>query len=327
MVRGKDLSPGVRPGIKPIPIGKQKWPQSTRPVASIFCLTFNHKNFIEDALRGFLRQKTNFPVEIIVHDDASTDGTGAVVRKYRKKFPRLFKAILRKNKRHEKRDSVYKKNLIFGTSGDFIALCEGDDYWIDPRKLQKQVDYLQENPEVRLACTRYLERRKNRLIAPKVRFRRVVTRRNWAYPYSLSTATAVFRRKDLIEGFPSEPVKNCKDIFYWRVLLQEGDAHVLPDCTAVYRIHRGGVWSLKNKFQQSLSNLKTAASMLRHFRTNHSDIHAFYKGSLKDCLKYLGQARRHEVWALWTVVLESKPWYGLRVIGPLLAYRRARKEL
>ena len=91
---------------KAIPVTEQKWDENSIPLVSISCITFNHENFIRDAIEGFLMQRTTFPVEILIHDDASTDKTAEIVREYEKKFPQLTKPIYQTENQHSKKDGT-----------------------------------------------------------------------------------------------------------------------------------------------------------------------------------------------------------------------------
>ena len=127
-------------------IADQEWPEGTKPVVTIRCTTYNHVRFIGKCVEGFLMQETTFPVEIVFHDDASTDGTQEFIQQLLERFPPLIKAILQpKNLRP--RGLRRGEFLAPMLRGDYIAFCEGDDYWTDPEKLQKQVDFLEANPE------------------------------------------------------------------------------------------------------------------------------------------------------------------------------------
>ena len=122
------------------------------PLVSICCLTYNHVNFIEDALEGFLKQQVNFPFEIIVHDDASNDGTREKVISYAKNFPEIIFPVLQEVNQYSKRKgSILQMFILPEVRGKYIALCEGDDYWTDPLKLQKQADFMEANPEYSLS--------------------------------------------------------------------------------------------------------------------------------------------------------------------------------
>lgn len=121
-----------------------------KPLVSICCITYNHEPYIKDALDGFVMQKTNFPFEIVISDDCSKDRTREIIAEYKRKYPNLIRDI----------SPVYNKgmfeNFVYvqeNANGEYIALCEGDDYWTDPYKLQKQVDYMEQHPEIDLCCT------------------------------------------------------------------------------------------------------------------------------------------------------------------------------
>lgn len=120
-------------------------------LVSICCITYNHEDYIADAIEGFLMQKTDFKYEVLIHDDASTDRTAEIIRKYERKFPNLIKPIYQTTNQHSKGIKVGKFNRERAL-GKYIALCEGDDYWVDPCKLQEQVCFMEKNPECTLCC-------------------------------------------------------------------------------------------------------------------------------------------------------------------------------
>lgn len=121
---------------------------SDLPLVSICCLTYNHEPFIRKCLDGFLMQETNFPIEILIHDDASTDGTDEIIKEYAEKYTCLILPLFESENQYSKG----KQNEIdfFNyrrARGKYIAYCEGDDYWTDPLKLQKQVDFMESHPD------------------------------------------------------------------------------------------------------------------------------------------------------------------------------------
>lgn len=126
------------------------------PLVSICCTCYNHELFVRETLEGFLMQETTFSFEIVVFDDASTDNTQQVILEYANKYPHLFRLFLQK-------ENLWQRKGISGTQtlsvpnarGKYIAFCEGDDYWTDPFKLQKQVDFLEANPDYGLVHADY----------------------------------------------------------------------------------------------------------------------------------------------------------------------------
>ncbi len=119
--------------------------KTTEPLVSICCITYNHENYIRDAIEGFIMQKTDFPFEIIIHDDASTDATADIIRKYEEKYPNIIKPIYQTENQYSK-GAMGTLFTLKAARGKYIALCEGDDYWIDPLKLQKQISEMEKNP-------------------------------------------------------------------------------------------------------------------------------------------------------------------------------------
>lgn len=123
------------------------------PMVSIICLVYNHERYLRDCFEGFIMQRTNFPVEILVHDDASTDCSSEIINEYYTRCPYLFKPICQNINQYSQGLSVSSTYQYPRCKGKYIAVCEGDDYWTDPLKLQKQVDFLENNPEYGLVHT------------------------------------------------------------------------------------------------------------------------------------------------------------------------------
>lgn len=123
---------------------------------SIFCLAYNHEKYIRDTLNGFIMQKTNFKYEVIIHDDASTDNTAKIIKEYADKYPEIIKPIFQTENQYSKGIPAVIKYVHPKLQGRYLALCEGDDCWIDPYKLQKQYDALENHPEYDM-CTHKVE--------------------------------------------------------------------------------------------------------------------------------------------------------------------------
>ena len=112
------------------------------PLVSILCIAYNHGKYICQCLNGIMNQKTDFPFEIIVHDDASTDDTPAIIQEFEHKYPQLFHCIYQRENQVKLKKPIVR-NLLPLIRGKYVAVCEGDDYWIHPQKLQMQIEMLE----------------------------------------------------------------------------------------------------------------------------------------------------------------------------------------
>ena len=128
----------------------------TEILVSISCITYNHAPFIRQCLDSLLMQKTNFAFEVLIHDDCSTDGTAEIIREYEVKYPDIIKPIYEEENQYQQGKPSGSSIWNFPRArGKYIAMCEGDDFWIDQFKLQKQVDILETNPDVAFVYTAF----------------------------------------------------------------------------------------------------------------------------------------------------------------------------
>ncbi|MEX1211392.1 MAG: glycosyltransferase [Balneolaceae bacterium] len=194
------------------------------PLVSVCCITFNHEKFIRDAIESFLMQKTSFPFEIIIHDDASTDGTQEIIKEYSEVDPRII-PILRED--NIKSTGVHIFPIASQIArGKYIALCEGDDYWIDPLKLEKQVAFLEENKNFTLVTTL----QNNIDIEGSIFGVNKGGTRTMMYPSSIKVQT---RFSHLIPH---------GDNLLKATLNLHGDEHCINEVMAVWRKHDKGIW-------------------------------------------------------------------------------------
>ncbi|MDY3756577.1 MAG: glycosyltransferase [Treponema sp.] len=215
---------------------------SDNPLVSVRCITYNHEPYIAQALDGFLMQKTNFPFEVIVHDDASTDRTADIVREYEKKYPKIIKAIYQTENQYSKQDGSIGRIMNAACKGEYIALCEGDDYWIDENKLQMQVDFLEKNSEYGMCYTKanvYIQKEQNfrngAIGAAFDSFDDLVLKGN-----RVPTLTTVYRR-DLLDRYWQEVQPGTRgwlmgDYPMWLYFAHESKVKFFNHVTSVYRV-------------------------------------------------------------------------------------------
>ena len=230
------------------------------PMVSICCATYNHVLFIRQCLDGFVMQKTKFPIEILIHDDASTDGTQDIIREYEAKYPNIIKPIYQKENQYSK---GVKVSLVYNYSrvkGKYIALCEGDDYWTDPYKLQKQVDFLESHPDYVMCSHRF-----NQYIQDKnlLEEEKDLTFQGADYDLKnliggkwLTQTLTVMYRRDALDLQRYESYGMSLDMILFYELLRNGKGYCFSDVMGVYRLHKGGVWSEVSINQQRLIEFK-----------------------------------------------------------------------
>lgn len=239
----------------------------SKPLVSIICTTFNHEKFIAQAIDGFLIQAINFPIEIIINDDCSTDNTKNIIQTYSDKHPVLFKPIFQKENQY----SQGKKNLpnlLPKCQGKYIALCEGDDYWTDPNKLQKQVDFLEKNADFSICYhdVSVLEDGEFTDSHVPIYDKEFLTIVDLAQENCIHTPTCVFRNK-LFDHFPdffnSTP---AGDYVLHLLNAEHGKIKHLPEKMAVYRRHPGGVWAGRQLPNKLASWLEVLSPLITYFK-------------------------------------------------------------
>ncbi len=220
------------------------------PIVSICCVTYNHERYLKECLEGFVMQKTNFDFEILVHEDASTDKTAVILREFESKYPKLFRCVYQTENQFLKQNTL--TNILFPmASGKYIALCEGDDYWTDPLKLQKQVDFLEANSTFNICFHRANIKKENNFKLHKI----PEISKNGVYEYIdllknynfITTASVVFRKPEnflIPDWFHKLPFG---DLGLYKIVLENKMIKCLDDVMSVYRLHSDGMWSKLDK--------------------------------------------------------------------------------
>lgn len=215
-----------------------------RPLVSVCMITYNHATFIAEAIEGVLMQKTDFPIELIIADDFSTDDTGKIAREYSIKYPDTIRILPRESNLGILPNFI---DSLRNCSGEYIAICEGDDYWTDPLKLQKQVDFLEANPDFAISShrVRVMENGSNsEEVFPDETVPKVTAFKELSYVNYIPTLSCVFRNK-LFEQFPSRFEQLSVGDYPLHLLnAQHGLIRHFDDVMGTYRIHHGGAWSL-----------------------------------------------------------------------------------
>lgn len=241
-------------------IGENKERNNMSPVVSVCIPTYQHINYIQACIEGALMQETSFSFEIIIGDDGSTDGTADLCKEYAENFPNKIRFYNRTRELSRVFDAEghidYSCNwwwTLEAAKGKYIAICEGDDYWIDPQKLQKQVDFLEEHQEYGLVHTYFdYVNTDNQVIDPPNPFYQQLRNRIydgyiWDYylvnPGFILTCTCCFRKS---------LYRSSENVFFdyglFMMIARQSKVYCLKDVTASYRINPNGAMRTLNKY-------------------------------------------------------------------------------
>ena len=215
-------------------------------MVSVVCLTFNQADTIRDALEGFVAQRAPFRIEVLVHDDASTDGTADIVREYERRFPDLIRGVYQAENQFSKGIFIPRGFLWPLVRGRYVALCEGDDYWTDPHKLEKQVAALEAHPGVDICAHRTLMTKGGKphgYVAPRLRDALIpvedviVGGGNYVATASLLCRTEAYKAWTPVrEALPNDYSLQIQGSL-------RGGMLYLHDCMSVYRTDTPGSWT------------------------------------------------------------------------------------
>lgn len=228
------------------------WQGDERPVVSVVCVTYNHESFIEAALRGFLIQATDFPFEVLVHDDASSDRTPQIILDYARRYPRIVRPICQRENQYSQGRKIIPP-IVAMAQGRYVALCDGDDLWVDSRKLARQVAILDTDAKLDLCwheCS-VLDNRTGCVVRrgePRTRAGRVLAEEVIANDGGFVPTPSLLMRRTAIEKMPEWFALHApiSDYFYQIYAARRGGGYYLEEPMAVYRSNHPGSWTSRN---------------------------------------------------------------------------------
>lgn len=261
---------------------------------SIVCITYNHERFIKQALDSFIMQKVNFDLEVIIGEDCSTDNTRVIIGEYEKKYPNIVKPIYRDKNVGMMQNFV---DVLYRATGEYIALCEGDDYWTDLLKLQKQIDFLDSNPDYVISYHDTIQVDANG-IAINLGYLSNDAKRDFTSEELIKgawchTLTRCFR--NVLKNFPEElfQVYNA-DTFITSLLGNFGKGKYMTDIApAAYRKHPASIWSSLDESIKMFRSGSTRAWLHRYYKRIRQDIYADYFKKL--AINYFARALENAV--------------------------------
>lgn len=305
------------------------------PLVAIKCLVYNHGSYLRDCLEGFVMQQTNFPFVAIVHDDASTDNSAAIIREYAEKYPNIIKPIYETENQYSKRDGSLGhivNSTIAATGAKYVAMCEGDDYWIDPLKLQKQVDFLETHKDYGLVHThRMIEMSGQFYDTPVINY--AETKETLLHSCSIATCTVMYTAeifriiKDECQKIVKENRLPMSDYPLYLLIVERSKIGYLPDSTANYRMLSESASHSKSK--EKMYNFDKGTMLCKRIFFNRfrqkgtltiDTVRNFYEMEFhlrKRMLLNYGWIAREQIWPL----LKILPYY------PMIFYRSIIRKL
>ena len=286
-------------------------------VASIICVTYNHAPYIRQAIDGFLMQKTTFPYEIIIADDRSTDGTSAICAEYADKYPDKIRHF---RGEYNVGGVENERRAIEAAQGEYIALCEGDDYWIDPKKLQKQVEFLETHPDYSVTWTRYKKYLQsedkylsdgNDDLFKEGQESIEITSHIFLHRWITQYLTMVFRRS-AYDNTWCKQYKYYRDSHQFYHLLQNGKGAILNLIGGVYRQTGDGMYSDLDHIHRQQVQIEVFKELWKVNKDN--DAKSMYEFNIRYLLEQMRKVKAPKIGQYkyaWRLFAASQDFKGL----------------
>lgn len=231
--------------------------EHNKHLVSIVCDVFNHEDYLRDCLEGLVKQRTNFDYIILIHDDASTDSSPKIINEYVNKYPHLFMPLFQKENQHSKGIGIWKTYQFPRIHTKYVAFCEGDDYWTDSMKLQKEVDFLESHPECTAVYGNIIVR--DETLTPIQEKRssepaRYVSKEE-VLGGMLFPIGSVCVRHIVIDNW-SDSIQANGDMILSYISTSIGNAYIMDDCMSVYRRTGKGISTSRDHVKQLIAELK-----------------------------------------------------------------------
>lgn len=260
-----------------IPVSERRH-YKNQPLVSVHMMSYNHEKFIGKAIQGVLSQQVNFPVEIVISDDCSTDNTQKIIMEYAERYPGIVKPVLR-FKNLGGRDNF--RDTFDYCHGKYIAICEGDDYWVHPQKLQKQVDFLESHPDFTMTCGGFRSLQDGEVHSEFIEEKLALQSENEeGFEFDLDSMKNSWLTKTLTLLFRKSAYKRdevlkyeyFRDVHLNYHLLKTGKGFYFTEIFGVYNMHEGGVHSLVSANKKFDINYKIYKEL---YEANHDDYTRF----------------------------------------------------
>lgn len=259
--------------------------KSNEILVSICCITYNHELYIRDAINSFLSQVVNFKYEIIIHDDASSDGTAKIICEYEARYPELLRCIYQKSNQYSLGNKPFQSFVVPYARGKYIAICEGDDYWTDPYKLQKQIDFLEMNDDYVMCYSDAIIRLGDVFLDDVTEgYKGDLNSEELQRSPNINTLTVCFR--NIFRGQPEFALAKYEDRAMWSYLGHYGKGKYLSSIKpSVYRVHSDGIHSSASLDERCKMEFVTYVALYVYYeRINNDELKLFFFKKLTESI-------------------------------------------